>query len=241
MEIKNRLGLIESTETMLAHSQRLNQTSNNLANVNTDGYKRDDVTFWEMLYKSSGDQARVGKALKVTTSHEQGPLKQTGNQLDFAINGEGFFKVMTEEGTRYTRSGHFLINSQGQLSTPGGDLVWGEGGPISITGQNISVADDGTISEDGITINRLAVVSFDNPGNLEKAGRNLFRTPGQNNEIPLNSPSVKQGFLESSNVNTVKEMTELIDLQRAYASQQKVIRSFDELDDLAITRLGRLG
>lgn len=241
MDIQNRLGLIESTETMLAHSQRLNQTSNNLANVNTNGYKREEVTFWEMLYKNSADQTRAGKALKIITNHEQGPVKQTGNPLDFAINGEGFFKVMTENGPRYTRAGNFLVNSQGQLSTPGGDIVLGEGGPINIKGQDITVAEDGTISEDGVTVDHLAVVSFNDLDNLEKNGRNLFRPAGEdNNEIQVDNPSVKQGYLEASNVNTVKEMTELIDLQRAYASQQKVISSFDRMDELAITRLGRL-
>ncbi|MFO7760279.1 MAG: flagellar basal-body rod protein FlgF [Desulfobia sp.] len=241
MDIQNRLGLIECTETMLAHSQRLNQTSNNLANVNTDGYKKEKVTFWEMLYKTSGDRPRVGKALKQVTDHEQGAIKQTGNQLDFAINGEGFFKVMTKNGPGYTRAGHFLVNNQGQLVTPNADLVLGEGGPINIRGRNISVAEDGTISENGVVVNRLVLVNFDNLNSLEKYGKNLFRPAGEDsNEIPVNNPSVKQGYLEASNVNTVNEMTDLIDLQRAYASQQRVISSFDELDEMAITRLGRL-
>ena len=106
MYIQNRLGMTESTETMLAHEQRMNQISNNLANVDTSGYKKENITFWEMMFSAADKSPRVGKALKVITDHSQGSVESTGNALDFAINGDGFFKVQTPEGTRYSRNGN---------------------------------------------------------------------------------------------------------------------------------------
>lgn len=241
MFIKNRLGLIEGTETMLAQSQRLNQITNNLANVDTPGYKKEDITFWEMLYTTNQNHPRVGKALKILTNHQEGSVKNTGNQLDFAISGNGFFKLQTPQGVRYSRAGNFLLNSEGQLINPDGHLVLGEGGPIVINGNEVSVATDGSLQVDGVNAGRFDIATFANLTDIEKEGTNLFRLKNEGaEEQPATDFTVRQGFLESSNVSLVSEMTTMLDLHRAYETQQKVILTFDEIDAKAISTVGKL-
>jgi flagellar basal-body rod protein FlgF len=241
MFIKNRLGLIEGTETMLAQGQRLNQITNNLANVDTPGYKKEDITFWEMLYTTNQNRQRVGKGLKILTNHQEGSAKNTGNQLDFAISGNGFFKLQTPQGVRYSRAGNFLLNSEGQLINPDGHLVLGDGGPIVINGNEVSIATDGSLRVDGANAGRFDIATFANLSEIEKEGTNLFRLKKEGGqEVPATDFAVRQGFLESSNVSLVSEMTTMLDLHRAYETQQKVIRTFDEIDAKAISTVGKL-
>ncbi len=241
MYIQNHLGLIEGTETMIAQQHRMNQISNNLANVDTAGYKKEDVTFWEMLYTTNEGGNRVGKALKILTNHSEGTMKTTGNPLDFAIQGNGFFKIQTPRGIRYTRAGNFHLNGEGQLMTPSGYLVLGSGGPLTINGKDISVASDGTVTTDNVPTGKLDIVTIDNLNGLEKEGNNMFRlVQGEATETAATDFSLKQGFVEASNVTLVTEMTNMLDLHRAYESQQKVIRTFDEMDAKAINSVGKL-
>lgn len=241
MYIQNRLGLIEGTETMLAQERRMNQIANNLANVNTSGYKKEDITFWEILFQTNDATNRVGKALKVITDQGQGTFETTGNNLDFAISGNGFFKIQTPTGIGYTRNGNFTINSEGQLSTMAGHLVLGEGGAITLNSDQIKVGRDGLITANGEAVNQLSLVTFSDPSALRKKGANLFTLESPDiKEEPVESPSIQQGFLEGSNVNMVSEMTAMIDLQRAYQSQQKIIQTIDELDTQAINKVGKL-
>jgi flagellar basal-body rod protein FlgG len=239
--IKSSLGLTEGTETMLAQEQRLNQIANNLANVNTTGYKKDNLTFGEMMFKAADNRMRVGKELNVITDQTQGAAIQTGNPLDFEINGRGFFKIQTPAGIRYTRNGNFTLNSAGQLSTADGNLVIGSGGPIVLDNDQIAVARDGQISAGGQIINKLSLVDFSGTNSLEKEGNNLFKLkPGSAREQAATSPNIQQGALEGSNVNIIKGMTEMIDLQRSYQSQQKAIQTLDDLDHQSISRVGNL-
>lgn len=241
MFVQNRLGMIEGTETMLAHEHRMDQISNNLANVDTAGYKKEDITFWEMMFKTADHRPRVGKGLKILTNQEQGSAKQTDNALDFAINGDGFFKIQTPNGVRYTRNGNFTLNNEGQLSTFDGNLVLGEGGAITLPDQNIQVGRDGQITANGEPINRLSLASFSDLQGLEKEGNNLFRIKdGGSQEQPVERPNIQQGYLEGANVNVVAEMTEMIDLQRAYQSQQKAIQTTDDIDQQSTSRVGKL-
>ena len=241
MYIQNRLGLIEATETMQAHTNRLNQVSNNLANVDTAGFKGEDQTFWEMLFTTNSNQPRVGKAINEVTDMSEGSLMATGNPLDLAIAGKGFFKIQTPEGVRYSRAGDFHQNSTGQLATPAGHLVLGEGGPIIINGQDISVAIDGSITVDGLQAGKLAIADFADPSELQKAGERLFSKSADTQELEAGDFQLQQGFIEKSNVNNMKELTKMLDLQRAYQAQQKIIRTFDDVDEQAISRVGRLG
>lgn len=241
MFIHNRLGMVESVETLLAQQQRLSQVTNNLANVDTAGYKKESVTFDEMLYNVSRDRQRVGKALNILTSHQQGVVQQTGNELDLAITGPGFFKIDTPQGPRYTRAGNFELDVDGQLRMPGGGLVVGEGGPIVANGNKVTIDRAGRVEVDGQFVNQLTIVTFADLRDLEKEGGNLFRAKGNAaQEEVVEDPDVKQGFIEKANVNTIEEMGELIDLHRAYEGQQRMIRALDDIDNLAVSRVGRL-
>lgn len=239
MFIHNRLGMLESVETMLAQEQRLHQVTNNLANVDTPGFKKESVTFGEMLYQVSRNRQRVGKGLAINTIHEQGSLQQTENPFDLAISGDGFFRIQTPAGVRYTRAGNFQRDPLGRMTTANGYPLLGQAGPLLVNGQNIDISQDGRVSVDGILVDRLSIVNAD-PKALRKEGENLFRLEdGAAEDIPENSV-IHQGFLEKSNVNTILEMTEMIDLYRAYEGQQKMIRAVDDLDDLAVRKVGAL-
>ena len=239
MFINNRLGLIESVETLLNQEQRLNQVTNNLANVDTPGFKKETVTFDEMLYQANRSRQRVGKALRIDTIHQQGVVQKTDAPLDLAISGDGFFKIETPAGVRYTRAGNFQRNNEGLLVTANGYPVLGEAGPVTITGTKVDVAGDGRLYVDGVQINRLSVVTAD-PKALKKEGENLFRLADGAAEQDSPNSQLMQGHLEKSNVNTVTEMTEMIDLYRAYEGQQKMIRAVDDMDDLAVRKVGSL-
>ncbi|MCX5864925.1 MAG: flagellar basal-body rod protein FlgF [Deltaproteobacteria bacterium] len=239
MFINNRLGLIESVETLLNQEQRLNQVTNNLANVDTPGFKKETVTFDEMLYQANRSRQRVGKGLRIDTIHQQGVVQKTDAPLDLAISGDGFFKVETPAGVRYTRAGNFQRNNEGLLVTTNGYPVLGEAGPVTITGTKVDVASDGRLYVDGVQVNRLAVATAD-PKALKKEGENLFRLVDGAAEEASPNAQLMQGHLEKSNVNTVTEMTEMIDLYRAYEGQQKMIRAVDDMDDLAVRKVGSL-
>lgn len=241
MFIQNRLGMIEGTETMLAHERRLEQISNNLANVNTAGYKKEDISFWEMMFTAADKRERVGKGLRVVTDRQQGSLRQTDNTLDFAVEGEGYFKVQTANGVRYTRNGNFTLNSQGQISTMDGELLLGDGGPIVVPDDNFQLHRTGNVVVNGQTVSRVPLVKFTDPEGLEKEGKNLYRLKDISvEEQEVVEPHIEQGFLEDSNVNIVTEMVEMIDLQRAYQAQQKAIQTTDELDQQSTSRVGKL-
>ena len=226
----------------------LEKVSNNLANVNTVGYKGDHPAF-ESLLVNSGDG---GGSREVTTpvslvgieqgvDLSQGPIVQTGNSLDLAIEGEGFFVVDTLQGTRYTRSGNFTINSDGVLATAGGFPVMGTGGALAISGENLVVSEDGTLILDSNDIGSLKLVKVDDNRKLIKEGGNLFSLAEGGVETSVEEARVIQGAVETSNVNVVAEMTMLINISRAYEAYQKVIHAMDEVSAKAINEVGKVG
>ena len=240
MFIQNRIGLIESVESMRAQERRLEQNTNNLANVNTAGYKKENTAFQEMLFTAANGRQRVGKAIKIITDHAQGSTETTGNPLDLAITGDGYFKIQTANGIRYTRAGEFTRNNQNQLTTAGGDPVLGLGGPIIIDGKDVQIKRTGEVFVDGNLTDQLDVVTVNDKALLEKEGRNLYRLIGNGQEVDAPQAAIQQGAVEESNVNTVLEMTEMISLKRDYESQQKMLRTLDEIDAKATTKVGSL-
>jgi len=230
---------------------RLQILSNNLANINTTGFKEDQAIFRlndEDLQKaaavdagSAGVKPLVSAVIPMTahTDFTKGPLQQTGNPFDLALDGQGFFSIQTEQGVRYTRNGAFSINLDGVLATADGDPVMGEGGEITVDGSEVQFDGSGTVIVDGTEVDKLRIVSISDPAALRKVGKTLFQLDeSQGSEEQLTYGGVQQGFLEGSNVNAVKAMTELIEVQRGYESYQKMIQTMGEIDARVISGVG---
>ena len=234
----------------IAQERRLEILTNNLANLHTAGYKRDSPAFVVELPPDElrdplavtsllpgGDQVFVGMEGSFT-DFTTGTIHQSGNTLDFAVEGEGFFVVETPSGPGYTRSGNFSLNAERQLTTQEGYPVIGDNGTVQLTGEGpIEVDGEGRVSVNGTEVNRLRVVDFEKPYALKKAANNIFEGEG---EIPATNYRVLQGSLEMSNVGGLKEMTAMIEVLRAYESYQKAMRSLDELTEKA-NEVGRVG
>ena len=224
---------------------RLDLIANNLANVNTVGYKRDMMNvenFHETLtaYLSSLDEESPTPPLEFATVQgiyndpSQGGLERTGNQLDVAIVGEGLFSIQTPLGTRYTRAGNFQLSPERNLITSQGHAVLGQGGPITIppaTGSGEIVIDEkGNIFSEGNQVGTLAIVDFADPSALVKEGANVFVLTDPNAEPSTPEFTLAQSSLERSNVNTVTEMVNMIDAQRSFEAYQKTIKSMNDTD-----------
>jgi len=247
----------------LVQQVRLETLSNNLANSNTTGFKEDQTVFTAYLnegfdeagtpilspgYSSGetplpltlpGDYYVVLEDIQ--TNHAPGQLKYSGNPLDVALQGSGFFCVETAEGRAYTRNGAFKLNEQGFLSTQNGLPVLGEQGTISVTPGTLEINQEGTVFVDGIAVDRLKVVDFPEPYPLQKVGDTMFvlSDPAVQEEKP-ELTEIAQGYTESSNVDPVRTMTEMIEVMRAYESYQKVIQSIDEINALAVEKVGEI-
>jgi len=242
---------------MNAQQNRLNAISNNLANVDTAGYKRDitvSKNFSELLLRrtnadgvystsfGSADAAPViGKlGLGVETNENyidwtQGSFKVTNTKTDVALSGKGFFVVDTPNGERYTRNGNFLIGKEGILETKDGYPVLGENGYIHVDNDKYFVNEDGVLytEEDMTEIDRFKVVRFDNERYLQKMGNSMYSTNDISGPAYVaegdERPTFMQGYSETSNVNVVNEMVQMIEVNRAYEANQKTISSEDSM------------
>lgn len=240
-----------------AQQTRMTVTSNNLANVSTSGFKKSRGVFEDLIYQnvrqvgastSQGTQApsglSLGTGVRVVATEKmytQGGLDQTGNPLDMAIQGRGFFQVLMPDGTlAYTRDGSFQMNSQGQLVTSNGYVV-----QPSITiptgAQSISVGSDGVVSvlaagqSTPTQVGQIQLADFVNPAGLQPRGENLLVESGSSGTAQTGNPSLNglgslaQGSLEGSNVNVVEEMVNMIETQRAYEMNSKAIQTVDQM------------
>ena len=252
---------------MNAQQNRLDAIANNLANVDTAGYKRDvavSKSFSELLLRrtsadgvyvtpfGSADAAPViGKlGLGVETNEnftefEQGSFRLTDQPTDFAMGGEGFFAVETANGERYTRNGNFIIGKEGILETKEGYPLLGENGIIRLTDDRFRLDADGMLYDsDGELIDRLKVVRFENERYLKKAGDNLWNATAISGEAYIaegkERPRMIQNYLEMSNVNVVNEMVRMIEVNRAYEANQKTIQSEDSMMSTLWTRVATL-
>jgi flagellar basal-body rod protein FlgG len=242
---------------MDAQQQRIDVIANNLANVNTTGFKKSRVDFQDLLYQqvrapgTSSAQGvsvptglQVGTGVRTAATHRTfttGDLMQTGNQLDIAIEGNGFFQVTMPDGTpAFTRAGNFELDAHGQIVTPDGyTLDPAIAVPPGAT--SVTIGADGTVSVtiDGETeateVGQIQLANFANPGGLMSIGRNFVRPTTASGEAQIGPPgidgvgSLSQGFLEMSNVKVVEEMIGLIASQRAYEISSKVIQASDEM------------
>jgi len=242
-------GMVDSVKACLKEELRMDVISNNLANSSVCGYKKYRISFQDALNAESGgsepapvDSSPGGNGLvRTEIDFTQGDFRSTGNELDLAIHGEGFFKVQTAEGVRYTRKGNFTLDTQGFLVTQNGDRVLGQGGPIQIPGKQIEINGMGGITADGEEAGTLDLIAFDDTVKLVADGKAMFANPSGEPEVDLPFISrVKQGAIELPNVEIAEEMVSMIHCMRAFESYQKVIRILDEVNQRAINDVSRI-
>jgi flagellar basal-body rod protein FlgF len=233
--------------------RQMDVVANNVANMNTTGFKAQRTLFEEYLSPRAHEDNFVGRDRRVSyvqdraTFHDfsSGPLEQTKNPLDVAIDGNAFLVVQTPAGERYTRDGALQINNQGQLVTASGNQVLGTNGPIVFqpTDKEVSIAADGNISvlEGTSTVDslrgKLRLVSFANAQQLMKEGSNLYVAAAGVAAQPDTKAQIRQGYVEKSNVNSVMEMTRMIDVTRAYTQLSAMLQQQGELRKTALEKL----
>jgi len=236
-------GIYQNSSSMLLLESRVDNTANNLANANTPGYKKRDVFFQQLIVaeqsveRNNIDVTLPGGKVATYIDASNGIMNKTGNPLDMAISGKGYFAVETPQGIAYTRDGRFSINDTGQLVNQNGYLVIGDGGPIEIQGNSLEISKTGDIIVDGNVVNRLTVRDFD--ANAAKMFDNFFVPDEEISQPELSEYAVVQGFIEESNVNPVKEMAELIVAQRHFEMNYKLIRAQDDTLDKAVNQVGK--
>lgn len=227
----------------LALQQQMEVTANNIANMNTPGFKAQNVLFTDYI-TSPKDGKPIHQANDFATYQDLtiGNLIQTSNSLDFAIHGEGYFTVSTPEGLRYSRDGGFSLNDQRQIVTKAGDIVFNDNdNPIVLPAEatQIRISDDGTISTEAGDVGRLKIVNFDNPQKLKRMGNNYY-DPGQMAALPAENRKVVQGQLEGSNVNPVVEMNRMVELMRMFQAAQRMLQGDHDRQVNAIQKLTRV-
>lgn len=241
-------GIYTAASGMWAQMLAQEVITDNLAKSQYPAYKRDVAVFEPFSRVLDRVQGETGQDLngvllsKVVTVFAGGKLIPTGNDLDIALKGDGFFTVETPQGIRYTRDGAFTLDSEGRLVTDQGFVVLGQGGPITISsekGGKVSIGNTGKVILDGSTIGQLRISDFPKPYRLQKVGYGLFAPPAGVEGTTAADAEVAQGYLEMSNVDIFKEMVNLITVMRAYESGQKIIKAQDETLNKAINEVGR--
>lgn len=268
-------GLYISATGMTAQQWRMDAVSNNLANVDLNGYKRDEAVhkaFPEMLMRRFSDDGvykfpfgsidtapvvgKMGMGVEQNeffTSFSQGALKETTNPFDMALEDKGFFAISTPQGERYTRNGAFVLGKEGYIETKEGFPVLGENGPIQVKANNFTIDAQGRVwvneefqddpnrlvsmEENAwkktVLLDTLKVVNFEQPRYLAKQGNSQYKeteNSGEATTIALNQrPKIRQGFVEGANVNPVTEMVQMIEINRAYENNSKMIQTHDAL------------
>ena len=242
---------------MEAQQTQLDTIAHNLANASTNGYKRSHAVFEDLMYQNlrqagsnSSDQTTLptglqlglgARAVATSRSFAQGGLQQTSNQLDVAINGQGFFEIQMPDGTTgYTRDGAFQVNATGQLVTNNGHLIQ-PGITIPANATSVSIGNDGTVTVVLPTqpapqaVGKLQLANFINPPGLDPKGQNIYAETAASGTPNAGAPGqnglgyVQQGMVETSNVNVVEELVGMIQTQRAYELNSKAIKVADEM------------
>lgn len=267
-------GIYTAVSGAIAQSQKLDTIANNIANVNTPGFKRDAQVFKEYLTSyekqpttievpripasiesfydmNGGDKSYVDSA-GTFTDFSQGSMKATGNPLDIAIEGSGLIEVSTPQGVRFTRSGSFTLDSEGRLVTKQGYPVLKQAATVGedpasreirVSSPNITVSYSGEIIDAGQSLGKFSVLNIGNRDGLQKQGNGLF-TVRENIDPQLSIAEdykVQQGFIEASNVNAVREMTDMIATSRLFESTQKAIQAYDQMTGKLINEVPKLG
>lgn len=247
-------GFYNLTSGMMTQHKNLSVVSNNLVNIKTPGYRADTYvarTFQEEMFYRMGNMdrknqeavgtismARVGD--ETVTNHEAGYMDQTDGNLDFAIMGNGFFKVaMNQGGFAYTRNGSFSVDEEGALVLSGVGRVQGESGDVFLDTDAVSIDSTGALyDENGEELDHLVLVDFENYNQLMKGENSIFTTNQQENEAE--NVSVSQGYLEGSNVDMMKEASTMMQSQRSIQSAAQILKMYDTMMGKAVSEIGRV-
>nr|WP_027872012.1 flagellar hook-basal body protein [[Eubacterium] cellulosolvens] len=249
-------GFYELTSGIITQQRNLNTISNNMANVETAGYKKDTMTvrtFQEEMLLRTGQTAKknptdlavttpIAAADQTYTDYTQGSFDQTDGKYDFAIAGDGFFTIQTTGGLQYTRNGAFSVNAQGILCLDNiGTVVGADGGTIRITNENFVVDDYGRIisaAGDGTVYGQLRITGFEDTGTLHKEDNGMYTATG--GQDLTGRTRVLNGYLEASNADMIEQMTAMISSQRALQSAAQMLKMYDQVLSKAASDVGRL-
>ncbi len=225
---------------LLRQERRLALVANNLSNAHTVGFKKETPSFKEILQETLTGQVEKVLREEAQIDFRQGELQITNNDLDLAIEGEGFFKVKTPQGLRYTRNGHFRLDKDYRLIQASGFPILGKRGEIFLKGGKITIEANGIIKVDNQEVDQIALVTFADLKSLAKEGHHLFKLSSPQEEKEAGEAVLHQGYVESANVNVVEEMIALIDAQRSFEAYTRLLQANDELDAKAVNELGKV-
>lgn len=247
-------GLYTATTAMLTQERRMDVVVNNLSNATTVGYKQDALlsrSFDDLMIERLNDPSIVQRTEdvgplntgihvdEVVTHFAVGSLQETKSTTDVAILGDGFFAVETPEGERLTRAGNFKLDPEGFLTTASGHRVLGENGQINIGTSDFSIDSTGNIQAGGQLIDRLRIMDVEDETTLRKQGGNLYTLQG-GEATPAEQVQLRQGFVEMSNVDLSNQMVNMIEIQRSYEINQRMIRIMDEKLGKTVNELGKV-
>ena len=251
-------GIYAAASSMVSNRRRELIVANNLANVSTDGYKQDVAVpsdFPSMPVVGTGETGNplaspweaigsVGTGMdlsEILVDVSQGDLVETGNPLDLAITGSGFFTVQTANGTLYTRDGTFFRDPNGNLARADGGLLLGDKGPIQVGQGDVVVDGDGTVSVGGKVAGKIKLSDFDPKERLVKVGNNYLTPADPNAQVQAaKGAAVSQGFVERSNVDLNRQMVEMMSAMRSYEANQKIITLQDQMLGLTVNEVGKV-
>lgn len=224
---------MDSAGSALRYWERKQEiVANNLANVSTDGFKAQRV-FARLL-------DGVRPVAEATSDMSTGNLRTTGNAMDVAVDGPGFFVVKTPNGERYTRGGSFRLDDKHQLTDADGNLLLGEKGiPLKLTDGPVEISKTGEVTQNGQVVDRLRMETAPKGTELEREGQSLWVPPATKEILKPEARNVKQGSLEESNVNSMSALVDMVAVQRAYASVQKAIVTMDQANETITTQIAK--
>jgi flagellar basal-body rod protein FlgG len=223
---------------------------NNITNADTTGYKKEyfiSTPFEEVLVNrindaapgAVGDMTFGGQPDQLYINFETGSLETTNNTTDLAVTGDAMFVLETPAGERYTKNGAFVLNSEGYLTDTEGNYLLGTEGRIYVGSENFAVDAEGTVTVDGVAQNQIRLASFEDMNTLRKQGSNLFNSDA----APIDATGeveIKQGFLETSNVDIAREMVDMLTVYRTYETNQRILTMIDETVGMAVNSIARL-
>jgi flagellar basal-body rod protein FlgF len=240
--------LLISLSHQIAAYRSMDVIANNIANVGTPAYQREEPTFQEYVQNVRPANGQTGtQSLSfvadsgIVRDLSEGTMTPTNAPFDMAIHGKGYFTVSTAAGDRYTRNGHFTLDPAGQIVTSNGDPVQGDGGAITITPDDgeVNIAQDGTVSGKNGQIGQIRIVDFANPRALTKEGASLYAADGQS-PVTADNFSLRTGMIETSNVEPVIEISHMIEVMRAYQATATLTQTQEDLMRQAIDKLGAM-